>query len=181
MCKTIEEIQDLVKVKLDQDTNYDVEIAVQNKHEYIKHLMRDSQQKKAKYEAFDKLSESTGFWLKDFCQKIIPVKFREGQKEYFGKKSVSLYVDILFYKVSEAQIKKPDVDQFRKDLPRVTNLYTKSDNADCCHGNHSAGAMYILCRQEGIRFLSYNYNYPCFEKNNVTMKVLQLRALSEVS
>ena len=49
------------KIKLDQDTNYNVEIAVQNIHEYIKYLMRNSQQKKAKSEAFDILSESTGF------------------------------------------------------------------------------------------------------------------------
>ena len=70
---------------MNQDTNYDAEIAVQNMHEYTKHLMKDSQQKKAKFEAFDKLSESAGFWLKDFCQKMIPLKFREGQKEYFGK------------------------------------------------------------------------------------------------
>ena len=64
MCETIEEIQNLVNVKLDQDTNYDLEIALQNIHKYIRHLMRDSQQKKAKSEAFDELSESTGFSLK---------------------------------------------------------------------------------------------------------------------
>ena len=71
---------------MDQDTEYGVEIAVENIHGYIKHLMRDSQQKKVKSEAFDKLSESAGFWLKDFCQKIIPLKFKEGQEEYFDKK-----------------------------------------------------------------------------------------------
>ena len=64
MCETIEEIQNLVNVKLDQDANYDLDIALQNIHEYIRHLMRDSQQKKAKSEAFDELSESTGFSLK---------------------------------------------------------------------------------------------------------------------
>ena len=43
---------------------YDLEIALQNIHKYIRHLMRDSQQKKAKSEAFDELSESTGFSLR---------------------------------------------------------------------------------------------------------------------
>ena len=76
MCETIEKIQNLAKIKLDQDTNYDAEIAVQNIHEYIKHLMRNSQQKKGKFEPFDKLSESAGFWLKNFCQKVILLKFR---------------------------------------------------------------------------------------------------------
>ena len=64
MCETIEEIPNLVNVKLDQDTNYDAEIEAQNIHEYIHHLMRDSQQKKTKSEAFDELSESIGFGLR---------------------------------------------------------------------------------------------------------------------
>ena len=55
-----------MKIELDQDTNYDVEIAVQNIHEYIKHLMRGSQQKKTKSEAFDKLGDSAQFWLQYF-------------------------------------------------------------------------------------------------------------------
>ena len=44
----IEKIQNLGKIELDQNTNYDAEIAVQNIHEYIKHLMRNSQQKNLK-------------------------------------------------------------------------------------------------------------------------------------
>ena len=55
-----------MKRELDEDTNYHVEIAVQNIHEYIKHLMREYQQKKAKSEVFYKLGESAGFWLQDF-------------------------------------------------------------------------------------------------------------------
>ena len=62
----IQKIQNLAKKELDQDTNYDAEIAVQNIHEYIKHLMRESQQTKAKSEAFDKLGESAGFRLQIF-------------------------------------------------------------------------------------------------------------------
>ena len=63
-----------MNVKLDQDTNYDVETAVQNIHEYIRHLMRDSKQKQAKSEAFDKLSESTCFDLRISTRKNILAK-----------------------------------------------------------------------------------------------------------
>ena len=63
LCETIEEIQNPTNVKFDQDTNYNAEITVQNTHEYIKQIMRDSWQKKAKSEALDKLSESTRFFL----------------------------------------------------------------------------------------------------------------------
>ena len=54
------------------------------------------QQKLAKTNAFELLSESTAFWLKDYCQKILPAKYQEGQKEYFGKKGMTLHVDVFF-------------------------------------------------------------------------------------
>ena len=47
----------------------------------------------------------------------------------------------------------------------MTNLYTKSDNAGCYHGNHPDEAMYILCRQKGIKLLNYDYNEPCCGKD----------------
>ena len=41
----------------------------------------------------------------------------------------------------------------------------KSDNAGYYNGNPSAEAMYILCRQKGIKLLSYDYNEPCCGKD----------------
>ena len=40
-----EETQNIANLKLDQNTDYDVEIAVQNMHGYIQHLLRDFQPK----------------------------------------------------------------------------------------------------------------------------------------
>ena len=51
--------------------------------------MRDVKQKKAKEFAFSKISETVAFRLRDFSEKVLPIKFREGQKEYFGKKGMS--------------------------------------------------------------------------------------------
>ena len=69
----------------DADTLYDIEIAIKDIYDYVKHLMRDCKQRKAKSYAFDHLDEETAFFFKDFCQKVLPTRFREGQKEYFGK------------------------------------------------------------------------------------------------
>ena len=66
------------------------------------------------------------------------------------------------------------LDQFRKDIVGVTNLYTNSQNAGFYYGNYS----------KGFRLLSFDYNEPCcdlWERISETVKVLQLRALSEVS
>ena len=110
-----------------------------------------------------------------------------------------------FYEFSEAQMKKQIyftiiyrydhstadkviadlvLDQFRKDILGVTNLYTNSQNAGFYYGNYSPEAIYILCRQKGFRLLSFDYNEPCcdlWERISETVKVLRQRVLSEVS
>ena len=52
----------------------------------MKHQVHDTQQKKAKSDAFNDLDESSAFCLLYFAQKVLPVKFQEVQHEYFGKK-----------------------------------------------------------------------------------------------
>ena len=98
LISSMAKVQKLVEERGDDDLLYDVNIALDDIKAYMKHQIRDAQQKLAKVLAFEHLDEKTGFWLKDYCQKVLPSKFREGQKEYFGKKGMSLHVDILFLK-----------------------------------------------------------------------------------
>ena len=65
---------------------YDIKTAIEDIKLYVKHIIRDVKQKKAKTFAFDSLDEASCFSLKDYCQKILPMKFREGQTDYSGKK-----------------------------------------------------------------------------------------------
>ena len=77
LCKVLEDTITLVKLPLEnEDTPSELEVAMQNIFNYMKNLIRDVQRKGAKTYAFDNLSEETGFWLKDFRQKVL--KFREG-------------------------------------------------------------------------------------------------------
>ena len=170
----------------DEDTIYDIEIAEKDIIDYKKHLMRDCQQKKAKVFAFESLDEETGFWLKDYCQKVLPSKFREGQKEYFGKKGMSLHEDIFFTKknnilqkkvyftalyrceqglsetLSIAQLVLP---KFKHDHSGVNKLFAKSDNASSYHGNFIIEALFILCKNNQIQLKRYDYNEPCRGKD----------------
>jgi hypothetical protein len=138
-------------------------VATEDVEAYMKHQIRDAQQKMAKIMAFEQLDEETGFWLKDFCQKILPAKFRESQKDYFGKKGMTLHVDVFFFH-ENGQMKKKvyftavyrcqqslvdvlclaDVvlTKVRNDFPCLKNLYAKSDNASSYHGNFYLEALY---------------------------------------
>ena len=88
----------LQQCKADEDTVYELEAAKKNIIDCLKHLIRDAQQKKAKEYAFANLKENTAFWLRDFCQKVLPVKFWESQQDYYGKKGISLHADVFLMK-----------------------------------------------------------------------------------
>ena len=177
----IDEVRQLVEKNNDEDLTYDFNVAVADVEAYIKHQIRDAQQKLAKLDAFQKLDEKTGFWLKDFCQKILPAKYREGQKEYFGKKGMSLHVDVFFLKEGEQLRKKvyftaafrceqglvdslclADVvsTKIKEDFPSITQLYAKSDNAAAYHGNYVVEALYQICKSKGLELKRYDYNEP---------------------
>ena len=83
-----------VECKADGDIMYELETAKKNITDSLKHLIRDTQQKKAKEYVFASLKENIAFWLIDFCQKVLPVKIRESQQDCYGKKGISLHVNV---------------------------------------------------------------------------------------
>ena len=93
------DVYDSVKENLnDQSTVYDINIAVKDILQYIKYLVCDVQQRIAKTHAFANLNEETVLWLRGYCKKVISVRFHEGWKEYFGKKGMSLHIDVFSIK-----------------------------------------------------------------------------------
>eukprot|EP00111_Clytia_hemisphaerica_P013103 TCONS_00038459-protein len=178
----LNQIRDLVKETDDGDLQYDTNVAIADIEAYMKHQIRDAQQKLAKIMAFDQLSPETRFGLKDFCQKILPARFREGQKEYFGKKGMTLHVDVFFFKDREENLIKKvyftaayrceqalvdslclaDVvlEKAKKDFPNMSQLYAKSDNAPSYHGNYYLESLYKLCKDKDISLQRYDYNEP---------------------
>ena len=76
LCHSIDSLSEIAIVcKADEDTMYELETAKKNIIDYLKHLIRDAQQKKAKEYAFANLKENTAFSLTDFCLNVLPVKF----------------------------------------------------------------------------------------------------------
>ena len=102
LIEAICKIQSIIKYNENLDAVCDCNIVIKDIIEYIKRLVRDVQQSKAKSYAFDKVDNNSAFWLCDFSQKIIPIKYCESQKEYFGKKGMTLDIDVFFYKSNDS-------------------------------------------------------------------------------
>ena len=122
---------------------------------------------------------------------MLPVKFQEGEHEYFGKRGMSLHVDEFFLK-KESQVRKKiyltaiyrcdqtmkdvlsiaDVllAQFKPDNPLIENLYVKSDSAGCYHGALVPEALFKICKANNFNLKWYDYNEPCKGKHQCDRK-----------
>ena len=109
--------------------------------------------KKRKLFGFDQPDDEICLLLKDFSQKILPIKSREGWREYFGKTGTSLHTDIFFLKKNNHLCKrlylssfnqydqsitdtlslgrKAVLKQLKVDGPQIQKVVAKSDNSSC--------------------------------------------------
>ncbi|GBM65883.1 hypothetical protein AVEN_49928-1 [Araneus ventricosus] len=135
---------------------YDLQCIHNSLLNWMKHTIRDVQQTNAKIFAVSKLTSKTALWIKDWAQKIIPIKFRESQREYFGKKGMSLHIDVLLFKSDDTLQKQVHftilersdqglehtlsvlehvAKQVKTDFPTIRHSFMKSDNAGCYSRN----------------------------------------------
>ena len=98
---TVEEVISFIQsntFKNAEDLLYDSNTVKDAIIKWMQHIVRHSHQNKTKTDALDMLSESTALWIRDYCQNVLPIKFREQQCYYFGKKGMMLHVDVLLMK-----------------------------------------------------------------------------------
>ena len=183
LTEAIYQIQSTVKDNKNLDDIYDSDIAIKDVIEYIKHLVRDAQQSKAKSYAFDKIDSNSALWLRDFSKKIIPIKYRESQKKYFGKKGMTLEVYMTAatrcdQAMSEAlALADLLLNEFKKEHPHIENIYGKSDNAGSYHGNFAAETLYQICKSTKVNLFRYDYMRLVVAKISVIGKVLLQKIL----
>ena len=80
--KIEEVVGDLPVNDLKDELLFNVKQGLEHILNWMRHIIRS-----VKANAFEFLQDtSTGFWLSDWAQKVLPVSYRESQREYFGKK-----------------------------------------------------------------------------------------------
>ena len=123
------------------DLVYDVQVAIADVVAYMKHQIHNAQQRQAKAMAINLLDEQSAFWLKDYCQKVLPSTFLDSN----GDLQKNVYFTTVYRCdqgiIDSLSIANLMLDKLRKDLPRVKDLYAKPDNAGSYHGNSYAKAL----------------------------------------
>ena len=146
---------------------------------YMKHIIRDCQQEKAKQDLLEHLGNSYIFWIKDWSQTFLPQKCREPQQDYFGKKGMSQHVDVIYLK-QDNEIKKYVYftllqkceqnlahtlsvayfvcQQIKTDFPTVKNVYKKSDNTWCYAANGYLLGEYHILKEKDLTLIRHDFN-----------------------
>ena len=125
--------------------------------------------------------------------------YRKGEKEYFGKKGMSLHVDVFFCKsknkdnvkftyftaierrdqglVHVLSISDAVLEEFKQDSPSVNMQICKSDDGNCYHSNFAAEGLYHLYKQHCTQLLRYDYNEPSKGKDQCDRESATAKAL----
>lgn len=164
-----------------EDFKFDFHVSQERLKNWMAHNLRGYQQNLSKSLGFSSMSETTFLWIRDWSQKVLPMRFRECQAEYFGKKGMSVHVDVFFRKVEDKIEKyvfltcvencKQDLPetliiaevalkQLKKQFPEAKEVYTRSDNAGCYSGNGAFDGLNNLCHANGIRLCRIDFSEP---------------------
>ena len=82
LIRALQTIENQIKSTVgNKEPIYDVNNAIKCIIEFMKHQVCDAEQKKAKSSVFNDLDKSSAVWLRDFTQKVLPVKYRDVQHE----------------------------------------------------------------------------------------------------
>jgi hypothetical protein len=146
------------------------------------HIIRGIQQDRSKQFVMSQLDSETGLLLSDWAMKVLPQSHREKMDDWFGKKGISLHVDVLFYKDTNHILKKRTyftaldrclqdmasvlcvfehvLNQIKTDVPNLTTLYTRSDNAGCYVGTSVIMARKFICDSADICLKRTDFSEP---------------------
>jgi len=149
---------------------------------WLFHIIRGVQQDKSKQFVMSQLDSKSGLLSSDWAMKVLPQSHREKMDEWFGKKGISLHVDVLFYMDTNHTLKKITyftaidrclqdmssvlcvfehvIDQIKMDLPNLTTLYTRSDNAGCYAGTAAIISRQVICDSADIRLKRTDFSEP---------------------
>ena len=180
---TLDTILDLAEKNGDPEILYDVKQNIDAIIEWIRHSLRGVQQDRAKRDGMECLqSLEYAFWLKDWAQKVLPSTFREKQSDYFGKKGMSVHIDVFFQQneigkltkfvyftvifrcdqnmLSTLGVAEHVLLQYKVDNPRVAKLLIKSDNAGCYAAGSAFETEWKICKDLGITLERHDFNEP---------------------
>ena len=194
--KTVQTTKDLQQDEHDELT-FLVGKATDAINSWKAHQLRVVNQDKARLDVMDNLSESKVLITQDFAMKFIPVKYREAQKDFFGKRGLSWHVTVVLRKSSSGQLESQSfvhilegglqdsltvvpvmthvLTCLKNQHPEITEAYYRQDNAGCYHSATTVLASKIISKRSGVLLKQMDFSDPQGGKGAADRKSAQIK------
>ncbi len=165
-----------------EDLQYDLKEAVNSIRLWKAHTLRAQQQSKARSAAMEQLDSESCLLIYDWGMKFLPMRYREPQKEWWGKRGLSIFGLALITKSEADQeifqkfsymvfldncaqdassvtaIADYVLSQINNDFPKIKNRYCKCDNAGCFHNWDVLMALHGSAQQYKMKLKRVDFN-----------------------
>ncbi|KAK3738657.1 hypothetical protein QZH41_007870 [Actinostola sp. cb2023] len=175
--------------------------AVANIEAWKSHLLRAFQQDQARQDALRHLDEKTIIVINDWAMKLLPMKFRETQSQWFAKRGLSWHFSAVIHQSGHPDCQAEGngehvihtyvvvLDNCKQDWfavssiieevlvtvkethPSVSSAVLRSDNAGCYHNSLLLSTINSTSKRTGIEVIKYDFSDPQAGKDLCDRKI----------
>ena len=200
-CKNIRDVLGEIRRKIeDKDLDltqeqkdkiaWDLDYTISDIESWKAHLVRSYQQDLARQDSLRHLDDNTILMIDDWVMKLVPMRFRETQSQWFGKHGLSWHFAAVIHLSDHPDCKPVDsneyhihifivvfdsceqdwfsvcciveevLEAFKKSHPSVTKAHLQSDNAGCYHNAPLLSTINAISKCIGIEGTRYDFSDP---------------------
>lgn len=200
---TLREIYSVLKdvkctVEEREEMEYIISQSVKNIESWKAHLLRSINQDSARHEILESTYENSVLLVSDWAMKYLPRKYRESQRDWFGKRGIPWHITVAIRKCSDNDIqmltivhifKKCTQDgpavvaifddvlkQLKTALPELASVYMKQDNAGCYHSALAMLAIHQIATGHGVKLARLDFSDPQGGKGSCDRKAATIKS-----
>jgi hypothetical protein len=145
------------------------------------HIIRCVNQDQARIDVLELLDNDTILVINDWAMKFIPLKYRESQADWYGKRGISWHISVVHYRINKVThwqafihiIQSCSQDSYvvvaimqdvlatlKSECPQINNVYFHHDNAGCYHSAHTILSCPAIAKSVGMKIVRIDFSDP---------------------
>ena len=179
------------------DMMYSCQQATQAIEAWKAHQLRSQQQDKCRIDILRELSADEVFVTQDWAMKFLPVKYRETQADWYGKRGISWHISVVVKRTTDGKFEHRAfvhvaqncsldsnvvsvIDHILRTLkvehPEIRRASFRQDNAGCYHSATLLAACRLMQQTTGIKVKRVDFSDPQGGKGPCDRKAATIKA-----
>jgi len=185
----------IISVEEKDELEYLASQAVKNIDSWKAHILRSINQDQARDDVLDTIDDKSVLLVSDWAMKYIPKKYRESQRDWYGKRGISWHITVairqsvnvqmltmvhIFEKCTQDSqtvlaIFDDVLKQLKQVIPDLSSVYMKQDNAGCYHSALAMLAIHQIAINNGVKLARLDFSDPQGGKGSCDRKAATIK------